>query len=299
MPFDQRAVLTVAAIDNANRAELCLRESRWPLLAKLHGDFQSVELKNTQNELKEQDSKMRTVLTTACTRFGLVAVGYSGRDTSVMGVLSETLSRAQSFPAGIFRVTQPSQSILPAVTEFLEAATNAGISVTIVEVPTFDELAGDLVDSIDLPPVLQNHVQQSRPQPVLSNVPFTTQEKLKFLVLQCSAIPIIAIAASSTTIQNWLVAEPKTYPRLRKYANKSILADVPWTNTVLKQHKDGNNTMHGDGSGRFVNIARFYNNMVGATGAPGSTNWWTLWTGGLLSTNASGVDSGVWADFDK
>jgi NAD-dependent SIR2 family protein deacetylase len=34
-----RAYLTVAAIDNVDRAELCVRESRWPLLAKLHGDF--------------------------------------------------------------------------------------------------------------------------------------------------------------------------------------------------------------------------------------------------------------------
>ena len=40
MPAEDRAHMSVAAIDNPGRAELCLKESRWPLLAKLHGDFQ-------------------------------------------------------------------------------------------------------------------------------------------------------------------------------------------------------------------------------------------------------------------
>jgi len=97
MPPDKRAVMTVAAIDNADRVERCLRESSWPFLAKLHGDFQSVELKNTTKELKEQDSKLRQVLTTTCTRFGLVVVGYSGRDSSVMETLTDALSKNNSF----------------------------------------------------------------------------------------------------------------------------------------------------------------------------------------------------------
>ncbi len=99
MPADKRAYMTVAALDNAARAELCLYESRWPLLSKLHGDFQSVELKNTSNELKEQDAKMRSVLTTTCARFGLVIVGYSGRDSSVMEALTEALDQPNALRA--------------------------------------------------------------------------------------------------------------------------------------------------------------------------------------------------------
>ncbi|HEY6871351.1 MAG TPA: SIR2 family protein [Geobacteraceae bacterium] len=212
MPADERAYMTVAAIDNAARAELCLRESRWPLLAKLHGDFQSVELKNTTKELKDQDTKMRRVLTTACARFGLVVAGYSGRDSSVMAALTDTLTQPNAFPGGIFWVARSAQSVLPAVTEFLEAAINADISATIVESPTFDELAGDIVDGIALPPVLLRHVQESRPKPVLMTVPLPTQEKRKFPVLQCSAVPILSMP---TVARRIVVKETVTTIRAR------------------------------------------------------------------------------------
>ncbi|EQD70497.1 TPR domain-containing protein, partial [mine drainage metagenome] len=46
LPAGDRALPTLAALDNAARAETCLRESEWPLVVKLHGDYQSVELKN-------------------------------------------------------------------------------------------------------------------------------------------------------------------------------------------------------------------------------------------------------------
>lgn len=201
MPADERAYLTVAAIDNADRAELCLRESRWPLLAKLHGDFQSVELKNTNDELKQQDEKMRRVLTTACMRFGFVVVGYSGRDASVMEALAGALAQPNGFPGGIFWVARSFQSILPAVNEFLEAAVKAGIPATIVESPTFDEFAGDLVDNIVLPPVLQRHVQESYPEPVLRDVPLPMHEQRKFPVLQCSAIPVLSMPTVARRIE--------------------------------------------------------------------------------------------------
>ena len=114
VPASERASMTTAAIDNAERAERCLRESRWPFLAKLHGDFQSVELKNTTDELREQDVRMRNVLGAACARFGLVIVGYSGRDESVMAALTEALAQPNAFPGGIYWVTRSARSVLPA-----------------------------------------------------------------------------------------------------------------------------------------------------------------------------------------
>jgi hypothetical protein len=65
---------------------------------KLHGDFRSRRLKNTGDELRHQDSRLRQILLGACRRFGLVVVGYSGRDDSVMETLTDTLQeRAEPF----------------------------------------------------------------------------------------------------------------------------------------------------------------------------------------------------------
>ncbi|WP_240125821.1 SIR2 family protein [Thermomonas alba] len=218
MEANDRVYMTVAAIDNADRAELCLRESRWPLLAKLHGDFQSVKLKNTTDELKEQDAKMRRVLTAACARFGLVVIGYSGRDASVMDALTEALAAPDAFPGGIFWVARSAHAVLPAVTTFLEAARQAGISATIVESQTFDELAADIIDGIALPSQLFNHVYQSRPDPVLRDVPLPTQERRLFPVLQCSAIPILSMPTVARRVE---VDAPITTVRVRELLRES------------------------------------------------------------------------------
>ncbi len=198
---ENRANMTVAAIDNAGRAERCFSESSWPLLIKLHGDYQSDELKNTSDELKEQDTRLRDILVKACSRFGIIVAGYSGRDASVMKTLFDAMAQKGSFPGGMYWVARSSESILPQAMELLNAANLTKISTSIVESPTFDELAGDIVDIIDLPTELLRHVQESRPAPILRNVPLPRKEQSKFPILQCSAIPILTMPKVARRIE--------------------------------------------------------------------------------------------------
>ncbi len=209
LPASERVNLAVAAIDNADRAALALNESR-PFLAKLHGDYQSLDLKNTTQELQAQNAKMREVLISACGRYGLVAVGYSGRDASIMEALTGACAQRNAFPGGIYWVTPQPDSVAPTVTAFLETAASAGISCTLVESQTFDELASDIADCIELPQVLKEHVYHARPAPILTSVPIPTHEHRPFPILQCSAIPItsmpkvarrITVSKSSTSVQ--------------------------------------------------------------------------------------------------
>ncbi len=158
LPVAERSTPTLAAIDNAARAEVCLRENEWPLIVKLHGDYQSVDLKNTDTELIQQDRQLRLVLTQSLQRFGLVAVGYSGRDESVMQALSAVLRDPLPYPKGIYWLCQDPASLLPSVRTFLEEAELAQVDVYLVRGTTFDELFGDIADVTDLPPALVNHV---------------------------------------------------------------------------------------------------------------------------------------------
>lgn len=209
----ERAHLTVAAIDNAARAELCLQESRWPLLAKLHGDYQSVDLKNTNEELKTQDAKMRGVLSGICGRFGLVVVGYSGRDASVREALIDVLTQPNAFSGGLFWVARSADSLLPAVKQLLDEVVKAGVPVSIVESQTFDEISADIADVTELPPALRTHVYQARPAPLLRDVPLPTVERRKFPVLQCSALPVLSLPKLALRIQ---LDEPVTITRARE-----------------------------------------------------------------------------------
>ncbi|MDN4053158.1 SIR2 family protein [Massilia sp. YIM B02763] len=185
-----RANLSVSAIDNADRAMHALGESR-PLLAKIHGDYHSVSLKNTTDELRVQDAQMRTVLTSACARYGLVVVGYSGRDASVMKALGDALTQPTSYPAGIHWVTRSADGLLTDVRVFLEAASAKGIRVNIVECPTFDELAADIADGSSWPQQIDAHIGAYAAPSKLKPVRLPTVEHSTFPVLRCSALPIL------------------------------------------------------------------------------------------------------------
>lgn len=212
LPAAERAHLTVAAIDNADRAALALGESR-PFLAKLHGDYQSLDLKNTTKELQAQDTKMREVLVNGCGRYGLVVVGYSGRDASIMETLTTACAQRNAFSGGIYWVTARPDSVLPTVTAFLETAASAGIPTSLVESHTFDELASDIADHIELPQILKEHIYRARPAQILTSVPIPTHEHRPFPVLQCSAIPIISMP---TVARRITVSKASTTAQVRK-----------------------------------------------------------------------------------
>ena len=76
--FETTAKLTVATLDAARLAEEGIREQRWPLLAKIHGDFQSRRLKKHDRRTVDAGSASRAAFVDACKQFGLVVAGYSG-----------------------------------------------------------------------------------------------------------------------------------------------------------------------------------------------------------------------------
>lgn len=193
LPAAEQARPTVAALDSADRAVRSLKESNWPLVAKLHGDYQSEDIKNTNSELATQDARMRHVLVEASQRFGMAFVGYSGRDASVMEALTSVLAKRTPFPNGLFWVSQSASRLLPAVTHFLEDARSAGVDVSVVECKTFDELAADVLKQVDLPPVLHEHVMAGRSEARLTPVNLPTEEARRFPVLRLSALPVETI----------------------------------------------------------------------------------------------------------
>lgn len=227
LSVESRKKPTVAALDSADRALRCLEESDWPLVAKLHGDYQSIKIKNTGCELEHQDERMRHVLVEACKRFGLVVVGYSGRDASVMGTLESVLKDSNPYPSGLYWVTSSAPGLLPAVRQLLEHAALAGVDVAIVEAKTFDELAADIANQIRLPDVLIEHVMQRRAPARLQPVKLPVAEARPFPVLRYSALlveelPRVArrLALSKT------VTSPEVRRLLKEQRCRAVVAAV-------------------------------------------------------------------------
>ncbi|MFZ2493210.1 MAG: SIR2 family protein [Thermoanaerobaculia bacterium] len=143
--FGGSSAVTVAAIESADVALRALNDQSFPLVVKLHGDFQSERLKNTTEELRTQDAAMRHALSEASKRFGLIVVGYSGRDHSIMDVLEEAARQKGAFPFGLFWMVRSDGITFERVDTLLATAADRGIDAHKVEVETFDELLGDVM----------------------------------------------------------------------------------------------------------------------------------------------------------
>ncbi|MEW5744419.1 MAG: SIR2 family protein [Nitrospirota bacterium] len=137
--------LTTVALDAPDLAAQCISDGRWPIEVKLHGDFRSRRLKNTGDELRHQDKRLRQVLVDSCKRFGLVVVGYSGRDDSTTEALEEVLEHSVAYPSGLFWLHRGEEPPLDRVEQLLTRAKQAGVESALVRIQSFDEAMRDLM----------------------------------------------------------------------------------------------------------------------------------------------------------
>ena len=149
--FASTSNLTVADLDSPNLAKQAIGTQRWPLLVKLHGDFRSTRLKNTDEELRTQNVDLANAFGTACETSGLIVVGYSGRDHSIMRALHDCLEKPTAYPNGLFWLHygdgEPSSTIL----SFLDSAQQSGVEAHWVRIHNFDEILEDLMRLADVP----------------------------------------------------------------------------------------------------------------------------------------------------
>ena len=190
--FGSTGHLIVATLDTPHAAAQAMQEQRWPLLIKLHGDFHSERLKNTAQELQDQDAELRRTLVEASQSCGLAVAGYSGRDESVMAALEESLEKASPFPFGLFWFVRPGGRPLKRVTDLILRAGEAGVQAHMIEVPTFDELMSDLLLLFDteIPQELRDRLRQSRPR-VTDAQPITASRQ-GWPVIRFNALPVVS-----------------------------------------------------------------------------------------------------------
>jgi NAD-dependent SIR2 family protein deacetylase len=184
--------LTVATLDTASIALRVLNEGAAPLLVKLHGDFRSSRLKNTAEELQQQDGRFRAGLVDACRRSGLAVVGYSGRDHSVMAALEEAIDGAAGpgYPTGLFWFHRGDDGPPPSVTRLLDRARAAGVDANLIRTDTFDELMGDLFRlAEDVPRELAE--QLARRNQRVSDAPVPAPGT-GYPVVRLNALPVVA-----------------------------------------------------------------------------------------------------------
>ena len=147
--YETTGSLTTVDLDAPSLARQAIDDERWPVEIKLHGDFRSRRLKNTTNELRQQDTGLRKMLIDSCQQSGLVVAGYSGRDDSVMNTLDTAAQGSGAFPTGLFWLHRGEDPPLPRVCQLLAQADEKGIEAVLVPIENFDEAMRDLIRLID------------------------------------------------------------------------------------------------------------------------------------------------------
>ncbi len=183
--------LSAFHLEGAHGAIAAINNEAYPFYCKLHGDFRYDSIKNLQADLASQNEDLSRSLVNAANRFGLIVVGYSGRDASVMGLLREALDNSNPFPHGVFWMITKGSAAPKPVTEFIEAARVRGVTAEMVEIETFDTLMLRLWRNLtERPEGMDEKVRKGRVDAVSLPIPETDGDRP---LMRYNALPVLSI----------------------------------------------------------------------------------------------------------
>lgn len=136
-PPDRKRLFLQIGMDSTDRLNNVRIDGEEIIQAFLHGDYRYDQLKNTNEEVQNLDSKYLKKLIDLSEEHPLVIVGYSGRDRSVMDALTKAYSVKGK--AGLFWCCMENSSISAKITHLIETAKSVGNTAEIVPYNGFDD----------------------------------------------------------------------------------------------------------------------------------------------------------------
>ena len=125
-------------LEGAYAALDALNAERFPIYAKIHGDFRYKSIKNLASDLVNNDKEIQKCFLAASNRYGIIVTGYSGRDANVMAMFRSALEQNNPFPQGLFWTTPRLSDVAESVSELINSAGEKGVHAQIIEIGTFD-----------------------------------------------------------------------------------------------------------------------------------------------------------------
>jgi hypothetical protein len=189
--------------ESSTRMERIIDEDLRPVLVKLHGDYRYDALQNTDEETRALDASLRRHLVDLSSNRGLIVVGYSGRDESILSALEEVANSglSQGLYWCIRELSQVRTSVRSLVENLLRRTGRGGF----VEIPSFDELLFRLYRQCSL---------SDREIEAKAEVLFEQRRRFRLSIattlrnpIKSNGIKIVAYPTSpyrfQTSIQNW------------------------------------------------------------------------------------------------
>ena len=206
-----------------------LNAERFPLYAKIHGDFRYQKIKNLANDLRSNDLEIQKCFLAASTRYGLIVSGYSGRDENVMDMFKKAIDQNNAFPHGLFWTTPKLSDAMECVRELIIYAQSKSIRAHLVETGTFDEMLLKIWRQMkEKPPALDNKVRSAHVASVSIPLPAPGTQ---YPILRTNALPILTLPVRCGTV---VLNGSITFGDLKKKIfEKSPNAVLTYTDKVL------------------------------------------------------------------
>jgi len=168
---------------------------------------------------------MRDALLESCRRFGLIVVGYSGRDESVMKALADALDAPMRYPAGLYWCQRPGTTPASTVLSLLAAARQRDVDAHIVVADNFIELMATLEKVTIWPEPIRRWLSERRaPRSVPSTPlpPFGRRDA--WPAVRFNALPVLSLPTEGRLLRDATSREAQVHG---KPGNRSVrVADI-------------------------------------------------------------------------
>ncbi len=130
-PFNLCSSANAKSFDNLN--------PRYHCIYKLHGDYRYDKLQNTNDELKELEQEIHAQFYTKLCEKGLLVIGYSGSDDSIMNFFEGHISDKAFLEKGLYWTTLKGYPVSKRVADLISNLNKNGKPASIIEIDNFDE----------------------------------------------------------------------------------------------------------------------------------------------------------------
>lgn len=219
----------IVSPDNASSVQQF--KSDIPTVVKLHGDFRYDPLQNTDEELQELEGSLHAKFIDVSTQKGLLVVGYSGSDKSVMATLEKALEKPNAFPKGLIwcipRGLQPTSEL----EALLEKAHQQNNRSGFLEIDNFDYFLYEIYKTCELSNTQIDTIASERFE---QRQPFRLSQNLSAtLPILLNAIKAKSFPKTAFTTKTNLTGVGK-WKRLRQViGNSNIIASFTKNNTLM------------------------------------------------------------------
>ena len=114
---------------------------------KLHGDYRYDRIKNTPAELQSLETSMQKAFSESLVNKGIIVVGYSGSDDSIMSVFEAEITNPDFLKYGLIWAIPEGSKLSARLNNLMERACQANENSGIVQIQGFDEFMHNIYAS--------------------------------------------------------------------------------------------------------------------------------------------------------